>query len=84
MASESETKSVAMFGSNPVALLDSIKNTAAVIGVSEWTVKDLLRRGVLKARKAGRRTLVIVASREAYIASLPPATFLPPRSKRGA
>jgi hypothetical protein len=69
---------------NPVVLLDSIKNTAVVIGHSEWYVKNLLRAGALKAVKAGRRTPVIVASRDAYVASLPAATYLPPRSKRTA
>jgi hypothetical protein len=68
----------------PVAILDSIKNSAAVIGHSEWFVKDLLRRGKLKAVKAGRRTLVIVASRDDYVKSLEPATYLPPRQKRNA
>jgi hypothetical protein len=67
---------------NPPPAVESIKDSATAIAGSVWMVKDLLRQGKLKAVKAGRRTLVVVASRDAYLKSLPPATYLPPRRKR--
>lgn len=36
----------------------SVKRTARVLGVSEWTVTDLYRLGLIKGRKPGARVLV--------------------------
>jgi len=58
-----------------------ILDTARFLGVSEWTVKQMLRRGFIKAKKAGRRTVVIHATTKAYAESLPNAKFAP--STRG-
>jgi hypothetical protein len=60
----------------------SIEDAARYTSESPWLIKDLLRKGVLKARKAGRRTLVDFASVKARAASLPDAKFAPPRDRR--
>jgi excisionase family DNA binding protein len=56
----------------------SIADAARYVGISEWSVKDLLRQGVLQARKSGRRTLIEFASVKQHAASLPAATFAAP------
>ena len=60
----------------------SIADAASALGVSVWQVKQELRGGRLRARKAGRRTVVEYASVLALAESLPKAEFAPPR-KRG-
>lgn len=60
----------------------SIDESAKILAVSAWTVKDLLRKGILRARKSGRRTLVECESISTYAASLPIATFTPPVKRR--
>lgn len=40
-------------------------------GMSRSALYEALKRGDLKARKAGRRTLISFADLEAYLASLP-------------
>jgi hypothetical protein len=65
----------------PAVLFLSIRDTAVTLALSQWAIKDLLRRGVLTGRKAGRRTLVTVGSVRRYAESLPEASFLPARSK---
>jgi excisionase family DNA binding protein len=40
-------------------------------GLSRTRIYDALRLKALKARKAGRRTLIAVADLDAYLASLP-------------
>jgi hypothetical protein len=59
----------------------SIDTTAHKTAESDWTVKQKLRNGIYKAVKSGRRTLIIPASVRAHFASLPAATYLPPRKK---
>jgi hypothetical protein len=56
----------------------SIDDAAKFTGESPWTVKMELRAGILRARKAGRRTLVEVASLKERAAKMPPAAFAPP------
>jgi hypothetical protein len=58
----------------------SIKKTAEITGESPWQVKEKLRNGTYKAKKSGRRTIVIYQTVKAAWASLPDATFKP--SKR--
>jgi hypothetical protein len=55
--------------------LISIADAALYTSESEWTVKERLRQGVYRAKKSGRRTLVILDSVKAYVASLPDAKF---------
>jgi hypothetical protein len=59
-------------------LYASIKEIAARTGESEWTVKDKLRRGVYRAKKSGRRTLVLWDSVKEHLAALPDAKFMQP------
>jgi hypothetical protein len=59
----------------------SIGETAEFLSISPWSVKDLLKRGVLKAKKSGRRTLVETESANAHADSLPAAKYLPPRRR---
>jgi len=61
-----------------------IPESAVVLGVSQWNVKDLLRQGVLTARKIGRRTLIDADSLKTYWNSLPPARFAPPVDQKAA
>jgi excisionase family DNA binding protein len=64
------------------AVFYSIEGAARTLALSEWSIKDLLRQGKLRARKSGRRTLIEGDSVREYAASLPPATFS--SSKRAA
>jgi hypothetical protein len=59
----------------------SIEDAATYRAESTWRIKQLLRNGVLKAKKSGRRTLVTFASLKASIANLPDAEFLAPLPK---
>ena len=70
------------FSDPPEPLLISIKDAAKLVGLSEWSVEDLLRRGIYRAKKAGRRTLIEFASVKAHTAALPSAKFAPPRERR--
>jgi hypothetical protein len=63
---------------------EEIPESARQLAVSEWFIKDLLRKKKLKAKKAGRRTIVNVQSRKDYANSLPDAEFAPPRFRRRA
>jgi hypothetical protein len=65
-------------GLKPLGL--SIKKTAEITSESEWQVKERLRRGEYRAKKSGRRTIIVYESVEDYWDSLPDATFK--RSKR--
>jgi excisionase family DNA binding protein len=63
----------------------SVDSAAAYTGESTWTIKNELRKGTLRAVKAGRRTLIVADSVHARAASLPPAKFLPvPVRNKGA
>ena len=64
---------------DPVAL--PIADTVTFSGLSRSAVYRELATGNLRAVKSGSRTLVLVESIRAYLASLPPATF---RSARAA
>jgi hypothetical protein len=63
-------------------LFYSIHDAAHALAISPWSVKDLLKRQVLRARKAGRRTLVEGQSVREYAAGLPQAKFQPPPARR--
>jgi hypothetical protein len=64
-------------------LLCSIQAGTAIIGRSERFIIDAIARGILKAVKSERRTLLVVQSLKDYAATLPPAkgTKNPPRSR---
>ena len=63
-------------------LLISISDAARVTGESQWSVKMKLRSGAYKARKSGRRTLIIFETIKTHTAGLPDAKFAPPRERR--
>jgi hypothetical protein len=60
----------------------SIRKTSENTSESIWKVKDRLRRGEYRALKAGRRTIVDPASVREKFATLPAATFAPPRPRK--
>jgi hypothetical protein len=59
-------------------LFVSVTDAAHYLGLSEFQVKQELRKGSLSARKAGRRTLIEMASLKTFGATLPIASFAPP------
>jgi hypothetical protein len=61
----------------------SIADVAAMTGESVWTVKQKLRLGIYKAKKSGRRTIIVYESVKAAWADLPEAKFLPPTRRAG-
>ena len=52
-------------------LYGTVPQATEVSGMSRTAIYELLKRGDLTARKAGRRTLISFAELEAYLASLP-------------
>jgi hypothetical protein len=54
-------------------LLCSIAAGTAIIGRSERFIIDGVARGLFKAVKSDRRTLLVVESLRDYVAKLPPA-----------
>jgi excisionase family DNA binding protein len=56
-------------------LFYSVDDAAHELAMSKWWVREMLRRGVLRARKAGRRTIIENDSFRAYAAALPAAEF---------
>ena len=54
---------------DPITL--TIPDAVKATGMSRTTIYEALRRGDLTARKAGRRTLILYADLEAYLANLP-------------
>ncbi len=57
----------------------SIDDTAATYGWTRSFIYERLQSGELQARKAGRRTLVVVATCDRLFESLPAAKFRAPR-----
>jgi excisionase family DNA binding protein len=55
------------------ALAHTIADASKVTGIGRTTLYGLIGAGVLDARKAGGRTLILGASLRDYIASLPAA-----------
>jgi hypothetical protein len=66
-------------GMPPLGL--SIKKVAEITGESTWQVKEKLRNGIYKAKKSGRRTIVIYATVKAAWDRLPDAKFQPLKRK---
>jgi hypothetical protein len=61
----------------------SINDVAKMTGESSWTVKHKLRLGIYKAKKSGRRTIIVYSSVKQHFANLPEAKFLPPTRRAG-
>ena len=71
-------------GREPVFV--TIKDAEAYFGLHRSRIYDLAGQGKLETRKAGRQTLIRVASLHRYLDSLPPAPIRPkqaPRRPRG-
>lgn len=49
----------------------SIKQAAQLTGICRSTLYEALNRGELPARKLGKRTVILLADLEAFLASLP-------------
>ena len=60
----------------------SIDDAARYTNESPWTVKELLRQGIYRAKKSGRRTLIVFASVKERMENLPDAKFAKPIKRR--
>jgi hypothetical protein len=56
-------------------VLVTIQAAARMIGNSQWTVRDKIKRGVLDAKKDGKRVLVTVTSIRRHVDGLPAAVL---------
>jgi excisionase family DNA binding protein len=54
-------------------LMFTIPGATQATGLPRTTIYDLISKGLLDARKAGRRTLLTADSIQAYLATLPSA-----------
>ena len=68
----------------PVPITATIPNTRRATGWSRSEIYRRLAAGDIKALKHGSRTLIVMDSVRAYLASLPPATFRAPSTKSAA
>lgn len=55
------------------ALAYDIKSVCRISGLGRTTVYEAIRSGALAARKYGRRTLILAADLESFLAGLPQA-----------
>jgi hypothetical protein len=62
------------------ALAASIPDACRISGLSRSEIYRRLATGDIRAVKSGSRTLVLMDCLRAYVASLPIATFRPPRA----
>jgi excisionase family DNA binding protein len=67
-----------------IPLRVSIGEAAQATGLSQWSIKQLLRQGKLRAKKHGRRTLIDYVSLKSYVDNLPDARFARPRMRTKA
>lgn len=49
----------------------SINQTCRLLGLSRWTVSRMVKLGVLKSRKIGRRVLIPCESIEQFVMGIP-------------
>jgi hypothetical protein len=56
----------------------STKFASQTSGLSQWSIRDLVRRGLIDAKRFGRRVLPRYASLRAYLESLPDAAVSRP------
>jgi excisionase family DNA binding protein len=61
----------------------TIAGAAIFLSLSVTQVKRLIKRGTLRSRKAGRRTLVLASDLTAYLESLPSSSTELPRGAGG-
>lgn len=60
----------------------TVPGTCSTLNVGTSTVYELIRLGVLDARKAGRRTLITADSIRSYLDNLPRAELCAPRNRK--
>lgn len=60
---------------SPQMLAVPVPQAARMLGISRSKFYRQMQRGAIRAVKAGKRTLVPIASLNAYLASLPEALF---------
>lgn len=58
----------------------TIEDATRVSGLSRSRLYEILARGEIEARKAGKRTLIVAESLKSYVERLPPATFRAPQA----
>ena len=61
----------------------TIAGATARSGINPTKLYELVGAGILDAVKCGSRTLILVSSLDAYVASLPRAEMREPRQLRG-
>jgi len=61
----------------------TIAGATARSGINRTKLYELVGAGILEAVKCGNRTLILVSSLDAYVASLPRAEMREPRQLRG-
>ena len=66
----------------PDPIFVSIADAAIALGLSVWQIKQELRGGKLRARKAGRRTVLEYSSVLELAKSLPKAEYAAPTRRR--
>jgi excisionase family DNA binding protein len=58
---------------SPLPAAHSVNTAAAMAGVGRTTIFAALKSGALKARKIGRRTVILDEELRRWLSSLPPA-----------
>jgi excisionase family DNA binding protein len=71
-----------MTGNGDGPLTVTVARAAELLGVSEWTYREALKRGEVPGRHIGRRIVVPVAQLEQFLAE--PDTLLLGRAENGA
>ena len=58
-------------GKAPAPLAVSVEEAALISGLGRTSIYGAVKSGALKARKAGRRTIVLKSDLQAWLAALP-------------
>lgn len=61
------------------ALAYPIREACEVLGIGRTSLYELLRSGALRARKHGKRTLILESDMRSWLEGLP--TFTPPQAQ---
>jgi excisionase family DNA binding protein len=65
----------------PAALAYTIREACEVSGIGRTSLYELLKTGTLRARKHGKRTLILDSELRNWLASLPDLSGGPPSPK---
>jgi excisionase family DNA binding protein len=66
----------------PAALAYTIREACEVSGIGRTSLYELLKTGTLRARKHGKRTLILDSDLRNWLASLPDLFRPPPKPKQ--